>query len=394
MNHAHSTTVKKFSSNFINIILSGDIELYLAIILFIFLEIALLLLSATDFSMTRAGLIRHGTDDSKATYLALAIVIFMFLIWSVILNLAPLHKAGNFLLFTPVMIMIMVVSYGGAGQWILIELAGVDASRQAARELTRDIKAYLRPSETPAQILSAMALSLEQIKNEFKVYTQKELEGTYSGFKNPGPATERLGSVTAMIESAEDVIRSQRSQWIALTEQASKELNILEKLIDTAGSGHAINTGEVERTLNNVVTQLSTFPFSAVRPTVVGALTSALQTAQTPPALPAGSASKPDVQERYNTFYKELARRVAVVDEMTKGLLDQIDQFKIGEPPRISMKSTREIVFQNPSAYAMDIAHSIALIIAPFIYACGPAQIIHRIFSQRRLKMVNARSEA
>jgi hypothetical protein len=97
-----------------------------------------------------------------------------------------------------------------------------------------------------------------------------------------------------------------------------------------------------------------------------------------------GEAHLRRILKNYAAYYRQVSEAVSGLSQVADGLLNQIETFNLGPAPRLEVKSVRSTVFQNPSAYVMDIAHSIALIAAPFLYACGVAQVIQGILRHQK----------
>ena len=348
-------------------------KFFFALGLLVLLEVALFFLSATDFVMTRAGLIRHGTEADKAFYLAITIAIFMFLMWTGILNLGPLHRLKGFLAMIPVMLLLIVASYGGAGQWIMIELAGVDATRQASNALKREVAAYLAPAEKPGQILDALHRELARVRESFQEAGTLERSGGFTGRAGSGPAVARLGNVASTVKGAEDYVADLNRRWRELTGAVDEKMRDLTQRVEKGG---VVSAGEVESTLQEVIRNMSAFPFASVRPQVEAVISSAQQAAGSPASSTLPPGTNPDA---YRQLYSDLSQQVATLKQTVGGLLDQIEAFKLGPQPRLEVQSIRSVVYANPWTYVMDIVHSIVLVSAPLLYACGPAQIIHAI---------------
>jgi hypothetical protein len=357
-----------------------DSQAALAVICVVLLEIALLILSLTDFTMTHAGLIRHGTNSYYATLLAAAIVFFMFLMWTVILNLAPIENLRGFAKLLPVMILILCISYAGAGQWILIELAGVEATREASTALKREVEAYLAPAEEPGRILDSLLSNLTITRTQFVDASNAEKAGKITGRPGVGPAVERFSGGTKSIELAEKFVRDMSEKWHEDTNEARKKMKDISARIEHGG---VISPGEVERELGDVLNKLTYFPFSSVRPQVAPVIGSTQQASSVPGTIP---TNDPIIADNYRKMYKDVSERVSSLSETAASLLDQIEAFHLPPRPRLQVKPVRETVWANPSAYTMDIAHSIALIAAPFIYACGIAQVIMMILARPSAK--------
>jgi hypothetical protein len=231
----------------------------------IFLEFALFYLAYTDYTMTNAGLIYDGVDKIFSQRLALAGVCFMFLIWTVVLNLGELHTLNGFLKLLPVMILIIIISYATAGQWILVKLASVEAIRQSSADLKREVDAYLAPVKRPAELLTSLADQLKSARERFANFRDNEIKGAYTKLPGAGPAVERLNSVATAIGVAQQSVTDLKKRWEDLDRRSNEQRNDLSQRVERGGVATAM---EVESTLQNIIRDLRAFPFSALRPGV------------------------------------------------------------------------------------------------------------------------------
>lgn len=223
-------------------------------------------------------------------------------------------------------------------------------------------------------MLTSVADQLKAARERFAAYSDSERKGSFTGRPGEGAAVQRLNSVAASIGVAERSVTDLKKRWEELSQRSSEQMDDLSQRVEKGGVATAM---EVESTLQNLIRDLRAFPFVSLRPGVESALEAA-KTAAATSAIPAGVDL--NTQENYRRTYKDLSDQVAAAEKTSKGLLDQIEAFKLGVPPILRVKDVRATVYENSNRYLMYIAHSIALVIAPFVYALGPAQIIHSIF--------------
>lgn len=326
-----------------------------------FLEVCLVLVASTDFTFTRSGLIVHGIEPTKATALAAVVGVAMVVFWTIVYHLMTLHNWRRWVLGLPLILALGFGSWFGGGQWILIDLAGVAAQKEAAGDLRRSVDAYLAPADRPGQTLATIESQISGVKRRFQAFLEAERKGAYSGMAGEGPATRATERLIGALEQGEQGMKTLQARWQdTLTRNREALLGLALR-----AEAQALPRAEVETTLQRVVADLGAFPFGDARTVAGSALNGAGEVVGMLPT-----------KGKYAEVRTELTALVNTAVDQITALLASLNESHLGPQPQMKVQSVREVVYANPKDYLPDIAHALFLVLAPLIGALGPSQAI------------------